>query len=357
MHVHLIGGTGLISTAVTRQLVAAGHDVTVCNRGESDAQIPDSVEHVRADRFGDDFPSKIAPVHADVVIDMLCFSESDAHLAIDAFGGKIEQYGMTSTIDVYRRPVDSNPVAETAPRHPPTSDYGANKAAAEDAIMAAHDRGAFAATILRPWTTYGPHGDGNLCHTFGVDTTYLRRIRDGEPIVVHGDGTGLWGPCHRRDVASAYVGAVGNRAAYGEAYNVTAEAVPTWNEYYRVLARALDAPDPDLVHIPTDVLLDVAPDRTGFLADHGRYSTTFDTSKARRDLDFEQTIELERGVREVVDYLEERDAITSEDDRRESSGNANGEERPVSSEDDQFIGSLIAAWRDRTNEFVDVFEG
>jgi dTDP-D-glucose 4,6-dehydratase len=158
-------------------------------------------------------------------------------------------------------------------------------------------------------------------------------------------------------VAAAFVGAVGERAAYGEAYNVTAEAVPTWNEYYRVLARALDAPEPELVHVPTDVLMDVAPDRTGFLADHGRYSTTFDTSKARRDLGFEQTISLERGVREVVDYLRENDRITGEDDRGESSDNANGEGRPVSSEDDQFIGSLVAAWRDSRADFVDVFEG
>jgi len=237
---------------------------------------------------------------------------------------------------VYRRPVDANPVTENAPRHPPTSTYGANKAAAEDAIRAAHDRGAFAATIVRPWTTYGPHGNGNLCHTFGVDTTYLRRIRDGEPIVVHGDGTGLWGPTHRRDVAGAYVGAVGNRTAYGEVYNVTAEAVPTWNEYYRTLADALDAPEPELVQIPTDVLVEIAPDRTEFLVDHGRYSTTFDTSKARRDLGYEQSIGLERGVREVIAHLEANNAITSEDDA--------------------FIDALVASWREQRDGFIEQFE-
>jgi nucleoside-diphosphate-sugar epimerase len=314
MHVLVLGGTGLISTAITRQLHDAGHDVTVCNRGESEADIPESVSHVRADRFGDDFPRRMAGTDADAVIDMLCFSEHDGRLAVEAFEGEVEQYVLTSTVDVYRRPVDASPVAESAPRRPPTSDYGANKAAAEDVVRAAHDRGAFAATILRPWTTYGPHGNGNLCHTFGVDTTYLARLRDGAPVVVHGDGTGLWGPCHRRDVARAFVGAVGNRTAYGETYNVTAEAVPTWERYYRVLADAVDAPDPEFVYVPTDVLRDAAPDRTDFLEDHGRYSTTFDTTAARRDLGFEQTIPLERGVREVVEYLRARDRIDRGDD-------------------------------------------
>ena len=336
MDVLILGGTGLISTAITRQLDSAGYDVTVCNRGESDTTIPESVDRVRADRFGDEFPARVSGTDPEVVIDMLCFSESDAKLAVEAFEDRIEQYILTSTIDVYRRPVESNPVSESAPRRPPTSTYGANKAAAEDAIRAAHDRGAFAATIVRPWTTYGPQGNGNLCHTFGVDTTYLRRLRDGEPIVVHGDGTGLWGPTHRRDVAGAYVSAVGNRVAYGEAYTVTAEAVPTWNEYYRTLADALDAPEPELVHVPTDALLEVAPGKTDFLADHGRYSTTFDITKARRDLGYEQSISLERGAREVIAYLEESDSITGEDDA--------------------FIDALIANWRESRDAFVGEFE-
>jgi nucleoside-diphosphate-sugar epimerase len=334
MRTLVLGGTGLISTAITRQLDSAGHDVTVCNRGETDADLPGSVGHVRADRFGDDFASRVAGTDPEVVIDMICFSESDAGLAIDAFEGGIEQYVLTSTVDVYRRPVDSNPVAETAPRHPPTSDYGGQKADAEDAFLDAHDRGAFAVTIIRPWTTYGPHEEGGLCHTFGVDAAYLDRIRRGEPIVVHGDGTGLWGPCHRRDVANAFVGAVGNSAAYGETYNVTAEHVPTWNEYYRTLAAAMDAPEPEFVHIPTEMLLEGLPDRTDFLADHARYSTTFDTAKARRDLGFEQTIGLERGVREVVAFLDEHDRID---------GAAEG-----------FLDGVIDAWQATAGSFPDV---
>jgi nucleoside-diphosphate-sugar epimerase len=336
MHVLVLGGTGLISTAITRQLDAAGHDVTVCNRGETEADLPESVGRVRADRFGDDFPANVSGVDPDVVIDMLCFSESDARLAIEAFEGRIEQYVMTSTIDVYRRPVDANPVSETAPRRPPTSDYGRQKAEAEDAFRAAHDRGAFATTILRPWTTYGPQGDGGLCHTLGIDANYLRRMREGKPIVVHGDGTGLWGPCHRRDVAAAFVGAVGERAAYGEAYNVTAEAVPTWNEYYRTLAAALDAPDPELVHVPTELLLESVPDHTGFLADHGRYSTTFDTTKARRDLGFRQSISLERGAREVIEFLDAEDRIDGTDEAF-----------------DALVDGVIETWRETADGFAE----
>ena len=41
MRVLIIGGTGLISTAITRTLIARGDDVTLYNRGRTDADIPD----------------------------------------------------------------------------------------------------------------------------------------------------------------------------------------------------------------------------------------------------------------------------------------------------------------------------
>ena len=36
----IIGGTGLISTAITRTLITRGDDVTLYNRGQTDADIP-----------------------------------------------------------------------------------------------------------------------------------------------------------------------------------------------------------------------------------------------------------------------------------------------------------------------------
>ena len=43
MDVLLVGGTGIISTGITEQLVAAGHDVTLYNRGQTDVAVPDDV--------------------------------------------------------------------------------------------------------------------------------------------------------------------------------------------------------------------------------------------------------------------------------------------------------------------------
>lgn len=329
MDVLIIGGTGLISTEITRQLVDAGHDVTCFTRGETDADVPGSVEFVHGDRDDHErFAAQVADLDVDCVIDMVCFGPEQAERAVDAFAGDIEQYVFTSTIDVYSRPLDTNPVTEDAPREPPTSEYGENKAAAEDVFTEA-DGDAFAVTIIRPWSTYGDQGP--VLHTFGDGTYVLDRIRKGKPIVVHGDGTSLWGPCHREDVSRAFVNAVGTERAYGETYHVTSEEVITWNQYYGIVADALDAPDPELVHIPTEQLLEVDPERRHLLENHTYYSTVFDNAKARRDLDFEYTVSFSEGVSRAIEWLESNDEIEPWDSER----------------DDE----IIAVWREAVGTF------
>lgn len=328
MRVLIIGGTGLISTAITRGLVAAGHSVVCFTRGESDADVPDSVEFVHGDRNDRDRLRELADLDVDCVIDMVCFTPEQAEEAVSAFEGAIDQFVLCSTVDVYHRPPERNPVTENAAREPAVSEYGAKKAAAEDVLREAHGE-AFESTILRPWSTYGEGGP--VLHTLGTGTYYIDRIRKGKPIVVHGDGSSLWGPCHREDVARAFVNAVGNPTAYGEAYHVTSEEVISWNQYHRRVARALDAPEPELVHVPTEQLVAAVPDRTGMLRDHFQYSTVFDNTKARRGLDFEYTIPFEEGVRRTVEWLE-----------------TNGKIEPWDSEGDD---ALIDAWREASAGF------
>ena len=308
MDVLIVGGTGLISTAITRQLLEREYNVTLFNRGKTDADIP-SVETIHGDRTEyDEFEARLADTDGfDCIIDMVCFTPDDAESAVRAFEDVTDQVIFCSTVDVYHRPVDHVPVREDAQKLPNVSDYGRNKAACEDIFFDAHERDFFETTVVRPWSTYGE--GGTILHTFGTETYYLDRLRQGKPIVVHGDGSGLWGPCHRDDVARAFVAAIGNESAYGEAYHVTSEETMPWQTYHRKVAHVLDAPEPEFISIPTDILITLAPDRTGMLRNHFQYSTVFDNSKAKADLGFEYTISWEEGALRTVEWLEEHDRI------------------------------------------------
>ena len=331
MNVLIIGGTGLISTGITRQADAAGHDVTVFTRGETEAELPESVDHITGDRT-DRAALEAARDNCSLgcVIDMVGFDPSTIETAIDVFAGRVDQYVFCSTVDVYHRPVETMPIRERAAREPPVSEYGGNKAACEDRLFAAFRADGFPATILRPWHTYGE--GGGLLDTLSSET-YVDRLRQGKPIVVHGDGTSVWAPCHRDDVAAAFVAAIGNQEAIGEAYHVTATEPMTWNQYHRRAAAALDAPEPELVHIPTDALREAVPDRVGPLLDHFQFSTVFDTAKAERDLGFGQTVSWEQGVERTVDRLAADDAIVDWDA-------------------DPEYDAVVSAWREAVEEFA-----
>jgi len=248
----VIGGTGLISTAIVNQLVERGDDVTVFNRGKTEARIPASVKRVYGDRKDyQSFESRMRELGAfDCVIDMVCYLPEDAESVVRAFRGRIGQLIFCSTVDVYNKPAVFYPYREDHPREA-ASDYGRNKAKCEDILMAAHERSDFKVTIIRPAHTYGE--GGTLIHTFGWRTSYLDRIRKGKPVIQHGDGNSLWVVCHIDDVARAFVNAIGNERAYGKAYHTTGEEWLTWNRYLEIIAEAMDAPKPKIVHIPTDL--------------------------------------------------------------------------------------------------------
>ncbi|MCW4027045.1 MAG: NAD-dependent epimerase/dehydratase family protein [Candidatus Bathyarchaeota archaeon] len=240
MRVLIIGGTGLISTAISRFLIGRGDDVTLYNRGITEARIPNKPKRILGDRTRyATFETQMTKEEPfDCVIDMVCFLPEEAKSAIRAFQGRVRQYIFCSTMDVYTKPAKRYPIKEDEERQPSSSfPYAVNKAACENILLEAQGRDDFPLTIIRPAYTYG-EGRG-LIHTLGWGTYYLDRVRKGKPIIVHGDGTSFWVACHRDDLARAFVGAVGNTKAFGKAYHVTGDEWMTWDSYHQGVAKAM----------------------------------------------------------------------------------------------------------------------
>ncbi len=218
MEVLIIGGTGLISTAITRELLARGERVTLYNRGQTapSVPIPDGATVITGDRTdAARFAADMAATGPfDCAIDMVCYAPEEAEGAVAALRGRVAHYVFCSTVDVYTKPAPTYPIREDAPRVPrPAFPYAYKKRECEAVFEAAHAAGDFPVTIIRPAYTYG-EGRGMLS-TFGGSLDYLGRLRAGRSIVVQGDGTNLWTACHRDDVARAFAHAAGNAASLG----------------------------------------------------------------------------------------------------------------------------------------------
>lgn len=315
MKVLIIGGTGLISTAITRVLQARGVEVVHYNRGRSTESFAISPATIHGDR--QDYAAFEAQmVEAgpfDCVIDMICFRPEEARSAVRAFSGRTRHFIFCSTVDVYTKPAPRYPITEDVERQPrPSFPYAFDKAECERIFEEAHAQDALPVTIIRPAYTYG-EGRG-LLHTFRGGMYYLQRIRDGKPIVVHGDGTSLWASCHRDDVGRAFANAVGNSATWGRAYHVTSPEWMSWNQYHQTVARAMGAPQPELVHIPTDALVTALPVAAEWCKENFQYNNIFDNRAAETDLDFQYTVSWEDGVRRVVGWLDQLGRISAMDE-------------------------------------------
>ena len=130
MKVLIIGGTGNISTAITRQLVQSGVDVTLYNRGKTEVNFP-GVTTITGDRYDHQvFEKQMADAGMfDCVIDMIGYDPEDVNSLIRAFEGRTAQVIFCSTIDVYTKPAKFYPIVEGVERCPsPSFPYAYKKA-------------------------------------------------------------------------------------------------------------------------------------------------------------------------------------------------------------------------------------
>ena len=316
MRILILGGTGIISTGITRLLIERGDEVVLYNRGQRPPLFAGDYTTLTGDRkeFAA-FEKQMAEAGTfDCVIDMICYLPEEAESAIRAFKGRTQQYIFCSTVDVYTKPATVYPITEDAEKLPSTKFmYGYNKARCEELLFAAHARGDLVVTSIRPGHTYG-EGGNNLLHALGTGNYHVDRLKKEQPIIVHGNGTSFWPTCHRDDVAVAFVGAIGNEKALGRGYHVAGEEWMTWEGYHQGLAKAIGANPPQFVYIPTDILVRMAPQEAMLTEVNFSYNNLFDNTAAREDLGFRVTIPWVEGARRTVEWLEQNGLLQQSGD-------------------------------------------
>ena len=70
MKILIIGGTGTISSAITRQLSAEGHELWLLNRGNRNAEVPQNVNLVTGDI--NEHPEEVEAKLGDETFDAVC---------------------------------------------------------------------------------------------------------------------------------------------------------------------------------------------------------------------------------------------------------------------------------------------
>ena len=317
MKILLIGGTGTISSAITRQLAASEHELWLLNRGSRKDEVPAGVKQVICD-INDE--AEVLRQTGDQVFDAVCefigFLPSQVERDIRLFCGRTRQYVYISSASAYNKPASSHVITEGTALANPYWEYSRNKIACEELLMKAYREEGFPVTIVRPSHTYCERSVPVSVHGLKGSWQVIRRMQEGKPVLVHGDGSSLWTLTWNEDFARGFIGLLGNPKAIGEAFQIMSDEQLTWNQIYISIANALDVTFKPY-YVSSDFLAAVSPksyDFTGNLLGDKSVTVVFDCTKLKRAVPgFCATTRFDVGVRRCVDYILRHPELQEED--------------------------------------------
>ncbi|MDR0721373.1 MAG: SDR family oxidoreductase [Treponema sp.] len=300
-----IGGTGTISTAISRNILAQGWELYLLNRGSRNHLFSGKVTEIRGDINQEaEVAEKIRGLQFDVVADFITFGPAQIERDFRLFKDKTTQYIAISSASAYQKPLSDYRINESTPLTNPFWEYSRNKIACEQVLLTLYRDYGFPITIVRPSHTYDERSVPLGIHGKHGSWQVIKRFLEGKPVIIHGDGTSLWTITHTSDFAQGFTGLMGNIHAIGEAVQITSDETLTWNQIYETIARALGVPF-KAVHIASEFLAQSGPYnfRGGLLGDKA-HSMVFDTAKLKRLVPgFTAKVRFDQGIRETIAYV------------------------------------------------------
>ncbi|MBO7348944.1 MAG: NAD-dependent epimerase/dehydratase family protein [Spirochaetales bacterium] len=305
MKLLIIGGTGNISREITRQAVKLGHDVTLFNRGtRNDADTSGAKRIITGDRtVPGELEAKLKGLEFDAVVDMISFNENDAKATLDAIDGKACHIIFTSSCAVYNTPDRMLPISEDTAtlRTDDSFPYGFHKANMERYIRSRKTEAQI--TIIRPSLTFGVG-----CQNIGIlrqNANIARRIMEGKPLVMMGDGTNPWTFTFSPDLANAYVRSLCNPSTFGKTFHITSGFVNLWEDLYTTVGDIVGK-EPKIVHAPADMLNKIDSTLFAHLNLEKKYFGIFDCSNFRKAVpEWKPQYDLRRGMEMICSWWKE----------------------------------------------------
>ena len=301
MRVLVVGGTEFISLHLVRALLRDRHEVAVLNRGRQPGRVPAGVKTIVADRTNAGaLKTALAGERFDGLVDVTYAPTTgdDVRVLLTALDGRVGHAIFVSTGRVHDHALPI-PYREDTPRSLYWGEYAKNKIAGEDAYLAS----GIPASVVRPTHVYGP------LNTRNNETFFFDRLVRGRPVLVPGDGGWLRQFGHVEDLADAMAAMLGDRRAFGQAYNVSGEESVTQVGFVELIADVIQRPL-TLVNVPK------APFGQNLVYDcHAVYTT----AKIRRDLGIRPRYTLASGLAQTFEWyvregLDKRPVDFAQDD-------------------------------------------
>jgi nucleoside-diphosphate-sugar epimerase len=301
MRVLVVGGTEFISLHLVRALLRDRHEVVVLNRGRHPGRVPAGVKTIVADRKDHAALGRVlAGERFDGLVDITYAptTGADVRALLAALDGRAGHAIFVSTGRVHDHALPI-PYHEDTPRNLYWGEYAKNKIEGEDAYLGS----GLPASVVRPTHVFGP------LNTRNNETFFFDRLVRGRPVLVPGPGGWLRQFGHVEDLADAMAAMLGDRRAFGRAYNVSGEESITQVGFVELIAEVIERPA-SLVHVAK------APFGQNLVYDcHAVYTTT----RIRAELGLRPRYTLASGLAQTFAWylregLDGRDVDFAQDD-------------------------------------------
>lgn len=253
MKLLIVGGTGILSTAVVDEAIQEGIEVTMINRGNNQIFINPKAELIIGDirKSPEKIAEKIKGKHFDAVIDFLIWNKEQLELSLSLFGKITNQYVFISSAQAYNTSL-KQVFTEDSPMVQPLWGYSVNKYEAEQFLINYCKKNKVTYTIIRPGVNYGntriPYG---MYPIMGMHWTMVERIKHGKPIITWNNGKNRLNLTRVEDFAVGTVGLIGNDRALNECFNVVGDNIYSWEDVLDVLGKLIGV-DPLKIDIPVN---------------------------------------------------------------------------------------------------------
>lgn len=302
MNILIVGGTGVLSSAVTAEALKQDIAVTMINRGRR--RMPDGIELIKADMNDHGLiAEKIAGREFDAVIDFLCYTDAQTERSAKLYSNYTKQYFYISSCAVYDTATLNGQMAdEESKKVLPIWKYSVDKWASEQKLKALLDGTDVKYTIIRPCVTYGntriPYG---IMSPYGYHWTLCARILAGKPIITWNGGNNRCNMTRVEDFAVGVVGLIGNPKAYNEAFNVCGDETPKFKEVLDIVGELLHK-EVITVDISPEFYAKECPSKKGEILG-GRSIDTINSNKKIKEIvpQFRQTISLKEGIARTIE--------------------------------------------------------
>ena len=287
-----------------------GHDVTLFHRRKTKADLPENVNHIYGERSQlHDYKNEFESLSPDVVLDMICYTESEARMLMDVFRSITQRVVAISSMDVYRAygiilgkesgtqkvPLTEDSALRSslyllkdAPKRPLNASPDYEKIVIEKVVMSSELPG----TIVRLPMVYGENDPLNRI------SPYLKRMDDSRDTIVLLDIIAKWRGSYSyvENIGYAIALAVTNERAKNRIYHVAESEILSEGERVTKIGKLVGWKGKVISlpkeKFPPDWNLPLNSEQDWFL----------DSTRIREELGYREIVPIEEALKRAIEW-------------------------------------------------------